>query len=153
MSRFSIFVSFFSLVQLWTMSVSGKSTKGNTSLPSAPDPPPEYNFPANFRPKRCVRCGAWSTQLGPYPQEQSPERSWRKLLAWESGSLLCPQGKHCLLCRKAGSMVGQWVVSTSDEICCEFVDGYSGNENGQNRTSWYYSKSASRFQISILIKV
>ena len=88
------------------MSVTGRSSKLDSHTPAlshAPPPPADLGFAPNFRPKRCVRCGVWSTQASPYNQEQSPERSWGQLVAWEAGSLLNPLGRHCLLCRKAGA--------------------------------------------------
>lgn len=86
------------------MSVAGRSSHSNKAPSQAPLPPPDYSFPPNFRPKRCVRCGAWSTQQAPYEQGNSPEKAWGILIAWEAGTVLNPQGRHCLLCRKARSL-------------------------------------------------
>lgn len=86
-----------------SMSVRSSNNRAVQSLPSAPEPPDGITFPTGFRPKRCVRCGVWSTQTAQYQQELSPEKAWGKLVAWEAGNLQNPQGRHCLLCRKAGA--------------------------------------------------
>ncbi len=100
-SHRSAFSCSCSCLSLAIMSVAGRSCQTNKAPSQAPCPPPDYTFPPNFRPKRCVRCGAWSTQQAPYEQGNSPEKAWGILIAWEAGTVLNPQGRHCLLCRKA----------------------------------------------------
>ena len=72
----------------------------------APPPPPGVEYPANTKHKRCKRCGVWSTSPCQYNQQESPEAAWGPVIAWEQGCLTHPSGNHCLLCRKAGFLLG-----------------------------------------------
>lgn len=98
------FVGTARLVSVMPASLSKLSTKEGAS---AKCPPIPDGYPPNYKPKRCRRCGSWSTDTPPYPQEKSPESRWL-YLAWEAGCPHDPKGCHCLLCRKVGG--GQWVV-------------------------------------------
>ena len=75
-------------------------TKGATAA-EPPPPPAGYTYPADFRFKRCRRCGVWNCSPAPYDQSAGPEHLWGLVVAWEGGSVYAPTGSHCLLCRKA----------------------------------------------------
>ena len=86
-------------------SLAGKSTVGVPSKPEglaeAPAPPADIDLPHDYCPKKCRRCGVWSTEPAPYDQSKSQEHQWKTMVAWEAGCLRCPLGLHCLIYRKA----------------------------------------------------
>ena len=97
-------------------------TKGPAAEP--PPPPAGYTYPADFRFKRCRRCGTWNCSPAPYDQSAGPEHLWGQVVAWEGGSVYAPTGSHCLLCRKARIGVEKWKVDSGKldyiGIGCEF---------------------------------
>ena len=99
---------------------SSKSVRSSKALGEPPAPPEGVSYPADFRHKRCKRCGVWSCAAAPYNQLDSMEFAWGKVIAWEQGSIFAPAGSHCLLCRKAG-MVGLFVNPTQPEVLALFA--------------------------------
>ena len=82
-----------------------KSTVTSRGLGGEPPAPPAgVDYPADFKFKRCKRCGVWNCAASPYDQSESPEHAWGAVIAWEGGSIFNPLGGHCLMCRKAGAM-------------------------------------------------
>jgi len=81
-------------------SVSAKSSLADVS--QAPPPPQGADVPGDYKPRRCRRCGRWSTEPAQYDQSVSAEKKWGSLIAWGAGKPpFGPTGNHCLLCKKA----------------------------------------------------
>lgn len=85
-----------------TVNVKKQSNASARCLAEAPTPPPGVSYPPDFHHKRCRRCGIWTCSPAQYNQAESPEHAWGPVVAWGRGSILNPQGSHCLLCKKAG---------------------------------------------------
>ena len=71
---------------------------------AAPQVPTGVELPANYVPRRCRRCGIWSTAAARYDQSRCQESLWGQLTAWGRGGPNAPQGNHCLICKKAGCL-------------------------------------------------